>query len=827
LPNNIASRSSEVQTSELRTNDRSVAARIAPGYATLCAIVLSAAGWLHGAPSKPPSAAKEQKQSTADNKQAKPPAQAPPPVEVCPDGQPKRTMETPFGPMKVCPEAGAAPAPAQPPAPSGTAQPPAPSSTAPSMQKPATGDVQVVPGAAQPPAEGKPQAGTVAAPEATQPPKTENPPSTAPLHVEPSGPDGAVALNLENADLFQVLRILGQELKINYIVDPQVKGSVTINTSGSVTRKDLFSLLQMILNINGAVAVKSNGYYSIVPLGNAKQQPMNFSYAKEAEAQPAPEDAFSLLVVPMKFMSAAEMSKILTPFMSPAGQIVVQDKGNIMLITESAAKLKQLRDIVNVFDDPVLGRSRVRLFPVTNNLAQNLVVELKSVFAGYGLSTGNSAIQFIPMERLNSILAISPSPEVFPEVEDWIKKLDQPAREVGLRNFVYKVQNAKASELKQILSELYGGSPARETSASSTQNPFSSGTSTPENPATVMGPISGMAQQPGGGTASTGPRPETGGGRVQGELRIMSDDKNNAIIIQATQHDYEIVQRTLQELDILPRQVLIDARIYEVDLTGDLSLGISAFIDRQSKLGDLTSKGSFSPGQTGGSLQAQTFAILSNTKALQLFLTADENRSRIKTLSAPSILVTDNTSARIQVGSEVPVPIGSSLTPVQSGGSSLFAQTIQFRDTGVILTVTPRINASGIVTLTLAQEVSSAQPNTTSAIVAPVISKSQFQTQVVLRDGQTLALGGIISTSDSTSRTRIPIIGDIPGLGLLFGSTSMHTARKELVLLITPHVALDIPESSAITDEFVSRLRNLKKEMKKAVVQPQPPPPQP
>ncbi len=705
-------------------------------------------------------------------------------TSLCPNGAPKQKMETPFGPIESCPDAGnppAAPAVAAPQA--APAQPPAPAPAAPTAQEkpgePAT-------------AESKP---------ADIKPSDLKP-------AEGSGPEAAVSLNLENADLYQVLRIVGSELKINYVVDPAVKGSVTINTSTSVSRKDLFSVLEMILELNGAAAVKANGYYSIVPLANARQQAMNFHYAKKAEGPP-PEEAFSLMVVPMKFMSASEMSKILTPFMSSAGQIVVQEKGNIMLISESSAKLKQLQQIVDVFDDPVLGRQRVHLFPVTNNLAANLIVELRSVFAGYGLTTGSSGIQFVPMDRLNSILAISPSPEVFPEVESWIQKLDQPSRDVGIRNFVYKVQNAKATELRDILNELYGGQPAKAPPAAA--NPSA------ENPALLLGPPQGYAapQNPQAGAAAP-KAAESGQGRVQGELRIMADERNNALIIQCTPHDYDVIQRTLQELDVLPRQVLIDARVYEVALTGDLSLGISAFLDQKSNLNPLVTTASFSAGQSPA-LQASTFAVLSNTRALQLFLTAQENRSRVKTLSAPSILVTDNTSARVQVGSEVPVPIGSALTPVTNGGTSLFAQSVQYRDTGVILTVTPRVNAGGIVTLTVAQEVSTPGANTLQANSGPVINKSQFQTTVVLKDGQTMALGGIIRDTNTLLRNRVPLLGDIPGVGMLFGSTARTTTRSELVLLITPHVAEDLSQGAAITDDFVSRMKNMKKDLQKAV----------
>ena len=750
---------------------------------------------------------------TATPQKPAPPANAP--VVVCPAGQHAVKQSTPFGSMDACVADEAAPA--QPPA---STQPPSNTPAAPPAAAPAGGNVSTTQGA-QP----------ATAPPATGAPAPEQKPAEGEKKTqELPANENAVALNLENADLYQVLRIIGSELKINYIVDPAVKGTVTINTSASVNRAELFNLLQMILAINGAAAVKSNGYYSIVPLGSAKQQPMNFHYAKEAEEGALPEDAFTLMVVPMRFMSATEMSKILTPFMSPAGQIVVQDKGNIMLITDSSTKLRQLAEIVKVFDDPVIGRQRVHLFPVANNLAQNLVPELKSVFAGYGLSTGSSAIQFVPMDRLNSILAISPSPEIFAEVEEWIKKLDQPAHDAGMRNFIYKVQNAKASELKDILGSLYsaGASPVAQAPTQGQAQSQPTGTSS-ENPATVMGPTSGMAAPSGAapksgantlanpfenaGAVTAGPAATL---RMQSDVRIMADDRNNVLIIQATQHDYDSVLRTVQELDTLPKQVMIDARIYEVQLTGDLTFGLSAFLDKTNNLANpnITTNGSFS--STAGFV-AQTFAILHNSYQLQLFLTASENRSRVRTLSSPSILVTDNTPARIQVGAEVPVPVGSALTPVQSGGTSIFAQTIQFRDTGVILTVTPRINASGVVTLNLAQEVSSAQPNTTGVSGAPQINKSQFQTTVMLQDGQTLALGGIITESTTNSRNRIPLLGDIPGIGMLFGQTTLNKSRTELVLLITPHVAQDIPQTNAMTDDLVGRMKAMKKDLRKVV----------
>jgi len=722
------------------------------------------------------------------------PAGAPAEQQVQTKDQPApQTVTTPFGEMRAPP----ATAPASPARsaniPGGQSQQQTPAQKDVAAPSNAQSSQQAAPAVPVPPKDTVPSTDMPASGQAVGAPTQQ--PETKPQAEGASG----VALNLENADLYQVLRILGTELKINYIVDPGVKGTVNITTTGSVSRADLFTLLQTILQINGAMIVKGEGYYHIVPIGEAKQAPLPLNYAKAGEPI-SPESGMSLEVIPMHFVPVGEMAKILTPFLSTAGQMVVQEQGNILLIAETTAKLKQFRDIVDTFDSPVFSRERVRLFPVTNNVAKNLVVELQSVFGGYGLSEKTSAIRFVALERLNAILAISPSPEVFEDVDNWIHKLDQPSQKVGIRNFVYKVQNAKASDLRDILIELYGGQAGKPGGQNLGQQPTNP-TATTTTPQPTGTPAAADAAA--GGTA-----------RVQGEIRILSDDKNNALIVQASANDYEIIESTLRDLDVLPRQVLIDAKIYEVDLSGALSMGISAYLATLSQLpGPLPL--TTSANEASGTINFSTFSMLSATTAVQAFLTATENSSRIRTLSAPSILVTDNTNARIQVGAEVPVPTGSSLTPVQSNGSSIFAQTIEYLDTGVILTVTPRVNSNGIVTLNIAQEVSGAVPNTTSDIVAPVVNKTAFQTTVILKDGQTLALGGIIETSDNYSKSRIPIIGDIPYLGTIFGSTSRQTSRKELVLLITPHVIQDMQQGTAASDELLNQMREVRKMLDK------------
>jgi general secretion pathway protein D len=292
-------------------------------------------------------------------------------------------------------------------------------------------------------------------------------------------------------------------------------------------------------------------------------------------------------------------------------------------------------------------------------------------------------------------------------------------------------------------------------------------------------------------------------------IRIIADETNNALVIQATPQEYAGIERTLTQLDVLRRQVLIDAQVFEVVLDNNLSFGITAALQARGTLANPLTTASISP-----ALAVQTFAFIGRTRELVAFLNASENRSKVKTLSAPSVLVSDNSTASFEVGAEVPVPTSSSVTPVQSGGTNLFAQTIDFRNTGVILQVKPQINESGNVTMDVSQEISEATPNTISAIVAPVIGKSSVNSTIVVEDGQTIALGGFIRENNNVSKDRVPVVGRIPILGALLGNTATDTSRTELIVLITPHVLHTHADADLATDEFKSKLKEMKNLLK-------------
>ncbi len=626
------------------------------------------------------------------------------------------------------------------------------------------------------------------------PPAQQQPPAAAAPQAAAPTPDenAAISLRLSGADLLQVVSIIAAELKMNYVVDPQVKGTVTINTMGEVKRGDLLPLLQAILRVNGATAVQTGNLWRIVPSKEAQRLPVTPQV--DARELP-PDDRMMLNVIPLRYVSAADMGKILSTYLSDAGSMVVHEAGNLLLILDTSRSLKRLMDLLAIFDSDAFAGQRVRLFPVKNSSAKELVNDLQSVFAAYALSE-KSALRFVPIERINSLLVVSPNPASFKDVEKWLAQLDQATRTAGIRNYVYKVENGVAEDIAAVLGRLYGG-------ASYVEQP--AGTRS-------RGGTAGAAPQ-----APTAPAPTrlvgtplAAGEGAQPTVRFVPDTVNNMIVVQSTPPEWEEIRATLKELDIIPRQVLIEAQIFEVNLSGALSMGVTAFLQNRTNA-ERKPLASFDAFKAGLSVSAGT--LIGQTRELLTFLNAQENRSRTRVISAPSILASDNQNARIQVGTEIPI-LTSVTTPLAGGGFPTATNTITNRDTGVILSVMPRINAGGLVTLSIQQEVS--VPGPLGAGGSPTIQKRSVSTQVTVQDGEAIALGGIISETNLISKSRIPLLGDIPGLGLLFGNTSTSRQRTELIVLLTPHVIRDVAEAADMTEELKDKLKGLRKILRQA-----------
>ena len=763
-------------------------------------------------PQQPGQKKAEQPQKPAAQPQPTPPAASAQKPEAKPEEEEYEIVERPsaFGTMRFrVPKQKGAPASASGGVASGAGSSPEQKPATPEQepatpeQKPATPEQK--PAAAQQPAPpaATPGAGPAAAAPA-QPTQPEAPPPA------PAG-SARVSLHLENANMLQVIGIIAAELKMNYIVDPGVKGVVNINTLGELRQEDLLPLLQTILRTNGATAVQSGSFWRIVQSKEALRIPIPIDQEASGASLP-PDDRVMMNIVSLRFVTAADMSKILSNYLSEMGQIVSHEPGNILMITDTSRSMKRLMELIGVFDTDALVQQRIRVFPIENARAAELVKDLQQIFSAYALSDRGTAVRFLPIERLNSIMVVSGNPRVYPQVQEWLEKLDKPQPKTGIQNFVYKVENGTAENLATVLSSLYGiGRPTARGGVSP-----AAGAAGATGGLGVMGGVAqAAAAVPAGAAGGADIGVAASGGTFQAPVRIVPDLINNALLIQATAQDYETIRDTLKQLDIIPRQVLIEAKVFEVDLTGALAFGVEAFLQQRSQT-DRRLFGQFSTAGGGGfpnpGLSFSTGTLVGRARELLLFLNAQENRGRTRVLSAPTVLASDNTAAHIQVGAEVPILTSQGVVPgAQAGGSSLFTNTIQQRDTGVILSVTPRINPSGMVSMQVQQEVSSPQPPAAGGPSSPTILKRSVSTQVTVKDGETIALGGIISENRIYSRSRVPLLGDIPGIGLLFGSTSYSVTRTELIILLTPRVMQDLDQIQQATQEFKSKLKELRK----------------
>ncbi len=675
------------------------------------------------------------------------------------------------------------------------------------------------------------------------PPQTPSGPSAppAPAQTPPVGPTppgakapssapgtvaggAGVGFRLDNADLLQFINLVAGELKLNYVVDPAVKGVVTISTAGDLKPEDLLPILETVLKMNGATAVKTGNFYRIVLLAAAPKNPLGISTSTNAANLPE-DDRMLMQIVPLKFVFAGDMAKMLSPFLSEGGTLAVLEAANTLILVDDSLNVKRLMEILQQFDNPSFAEQRVRLIPVHNNVASALVPELEAIFSTYALSDKETPLHFVPLDHINGILVAAADPTAFDEVERWMAKLDQPAAPTAIQTFVYKVQNSEADRLVRLLNALRGtpggggaGGALGDTTTGGTGGGGRGFSSTRGGTAFTSGQEQTLQPRPNDSTAGTSPFSAAGGGAtatVPGtRLRIVPDPVSNSIIVRATAQEYADIAKTLEKLDVVPRQVMIDARVYEVDITGDLSFGLTYALQQHAAglqfLGDygITS---------AGTLTGSTGFVIGQTRQLMAFLTANENRTRVKTLSAPTVLATDSTEARIQVGASVPVLTSQGLAAGgQIAGNSLYTSTVNNVDTGIILTVTPRITSTGLVSLTIEQNISNeVPPAASSGIQSPSFTKRSVSTHAIAQDGQTIALGGLISYNYSKTVNRIPLLGDIPWLGALFGSTSYTTTEDEVIVLLTPRIISTLPGANDATRELRDKMKDLKREFRK------------
>lgn len=608
--------------------------------------------------------------------------------------------------------------------------------------------------------------------------------------------EGDITLNFVNADIKDVAKsVLGDYLKLNYEISGTAQGTVTIQTSQPLKRSQVLPVLEQTLRLNGLALVHSNGVYKVVPITDAHRASGAVSLAGGKNGQPS---GYGIEVVPIQYISAGEMEKLIAPLAPAQGLVHADVARNLLIIEGTQEERETLLEDIRLFDADWLSGMSFALYTPSYTDAEELTKELNQILGGLKSPIAD-VLKLIPIDRLNAVLAISPQPRYLEQLKAWVQRLDRPGQGSDKRIFVYHVQNGRASDLAATLIKVFGGSisgtegglPLPSRSSDYGQN------STQAAGNDTMASAGAPPAPPAQNAAPSGSINVTG----LGGTRITADETNNALVIMASPQEFAGIESALRQLDVAPKEVFLEAAIAEVTLTNNLQYGVQYFFQPSARhevtLSD-TSTGAIASAFPGLSY------IYTSGQNIKVILDALSSITHVDVVSSPELLVLNNQAASLQVGDQVPIVTQQAVSTLQTGAP--IVNSVQYQDTGVILKVTPRVNRGGVVMMDVTQEVSNVTKTTSSGINSPTIQKRKIESTVAVQDGETIALGGLISDSKTISRNGIPFLQQIPLLGHLFGDTGNDATRTELIVLITPHVVDNIDKARAVTEELRRKL---------------------
>lgn len=695
-----------------------------------------------------------------------------------------------------------------------------------------------------------------------------------------------VSLNFEEAPVAQVVRtVLGDILKLDYVLHPPLAGTVTLATRNAVSPDQAAFLLESALQANGLSMVRdARGVYQV---GRPEAlRAIGMGAVRQATAGASMSPGQGAIVVPLQYIGAAEMATILRPMMPPDAIVRVDNLRNLLVLSGTRTQAEGWLDMVNTFDVDLLKGMSVGVFPLKHASIQEVEAALALVGGGSGaaapaaqgnnaarpgtatattpnaaggartaaaaaLAEGNplfGALRVMPIERLNSILVVTPRASYLEEARRWIERLDQPSDNgAEAQLHIFKVQNGNARHLASVLSGIFGGmaggaSPVGGTGiapglTSAVGNTYGQG-GVPNafgNSGSLLGGAlgnnrtgTGLGTGLGGSSALGGIGGRTTGqfggiGQGQqvgqqavgpavaaiGNIRVMADELNNSILVWATRAEYNKLEATLKRLDLPPTQVLIEATIVEVTLGDTLKYGVQWGFKDGSESSSFTGAGRIS-GLEGGALGgvAQGFSyILSKGGSPRAVLQALADKSQLKVISSPSLMVLDNHTAAITVGDQEPI---ATATITSDNANNTTTNTIQYKDTGVGLTVTPSVNSGNLVTMQVDQTVTQRGDNRGSANNQPAFLQRQISSKVAVRSGDSIVLGGLIRDNSTSGKTGVPLLQDVPLVGKLFGTNRAENTRTELLVVLTPRVVRTDIDIREVSEDLRDRLRGLR-----------------
>ncbi|UHQ19957.1 type II secretion system secretin GspD [Lysobacter sp. KIS68-7] len=636
---------------------------------------------------------------------------------------------------------------------------------------------------------------------------------------------GAATFNFEGESLQAVVKaILGDMLGQNYVIAPGVQGTVTLATPKPVSPAQAMSLLEQVLSWNNARMVFADGRYNIVAADSALA-----GTVAPRTGSPALARGFEARVVPLKFIAAEEMKKVLTPYARPNAVITTDSARNVITIGGTRAELENYMRTIEIFDVDWLQGMSVGVFPIRSGHASKVVADLEKVFGEQSKSPVAGMFRFLPLEGANAVLVITPQARYLDEIQSWLDRIEGAAGEEQL--FSYELKYVKAKDLADRLSEVYGGS-ARRAEGSSTGSGTlmpglepteikDSGVDDTGNSAVSIG--GGNSGNTGGGS-SLSLEPQSSGNssvtlQVEGStVGVSAVDETNTLLVRANSAAWRSIREVIERLDIMPMQVQIEAQVAEVGLTGALKYGVNWYFENaipDPALRNLALTRNIW-GSTAGSIGGVTTDAAGNVLGglswtflgpnAMAVINALDQVSDVNLLQTPSVVVRNNAEATFNVGSRI--PIASVTFNPNSGSTGDTISQVQYLDTGVILKVRPRITKDGMVFLDIVQEVSS--PGGDPDINGNVrINTRRLKTEAAIQSGETVMLAGLIQDNATKGSSGLPGLSRIPWIGGLFGTQTTRTERTEVIILLTPKIIRNPQEARDLTDEYGQRFRAL------------------
>ena len=619
------------------------------------------------------------------------------------------------------------------------------------------------------------------------------------------GTDG-VTINLLNAPIAQAAKtILGDALKVNYVVADKVGGTVTVQTSSPVEPAALVDIFEAVLKANGVALVRAEGHYRLVPLASAAGAPVSLNGQGHGPG-------ISTRIVPLKYVAAAEMRRVIEPMVDKGAILRVDEQRNLLVVNGTGRELANIESLVSIFDVDWMRGMSFALLPVRTSEPDVIAKELETVFGLDKDGALKGALRIVPNGRLNSVLVMSSRPEHLDTARTWLERFEKLAEEKEEQIYTYKVQNRPATELAGVLHKMLatdgqdsaaapapGGVAPRFEQATMTSPPSSG-----RDPRTTLASgTGGLSRQFGSPQAQGTARPATTAGATAyraGAAKIVVDEQKHALVIQTGPGEYRRILRILRHLDTPASQVMIEAAIAEITLTDELKLGVKWFFENRHNSFTFTDATS---GVVNSVFPGFSYFLARNN--VGAVLNAVSGITKVNVVSAPTLTVMDNRTAILQVGDQVPIVTQTAQSVVNP--DSPLVSTVQMRDTGVILSVTPRVNDNGRVLLDIEQEVSNVVKTISSGIDSPTIQQRRVRTTLTVSDGEAVALGGLIQERDSVGKTQVPFLGDVPLLGAAFRTKSDEIDRTELLIIIRPRVIRDNEEASRATEEYRSRIK--------------------